>query len=130
MNRLIKFRAWGRYGDWEDDGEKMKFTMVDGDSLCFFESKLLVDLMRDKEDEEYFMQFTGLFDKNGKEIYEGDIIKENEERNMLIIWQESKARFIGKYIGIRDGWRMLSKRNERRYQTIGDKFSNPELLNQ
>lgn len=55
MNREIKFRAW--------DGKKMihgYFNLPPQDEIT-------------KEWE--YMQFTGLTDKNGKEVYEGDILK-------------------------------------------------------
>ncbi len=56
--REIKFRYW-------DEQEK---TMYVSDGLAsFFSSFEMLDMP--------LMQYTGLKDKNGKEIYEGDIVK-------------------------------------------------------
>ena len=71
------------------------------------------------------MQFTGLKGKNGKEIYEGDILEHNGDR-----WVVKPIipinRFYGSY-GTPNGndWMSMSDVD---YEVIGNIYENPKLL--
>lgn len=123
MNRVIKFRAWGRYGDLDEETDKRKFEMIDGDSLCFEKFKPICEILQDKDDCEYFMQFTGLHDENGKEIYEGDIVN-TVYGNFEVEWNDDCCKWqYSNGMDINDGEMYgMSK------FVIGNMYENPELL--
>jgi len=66
------------------------------------------------------LQFTGLHDKNGKEIWEGDIVAANHTTNQTIEYEHD--RFILKPDNY-DLWKVCEY-----WEVIGNIFSNPELL--
>lgn len=65
--REIKFRAWIPDGHWIENG-----MMYDWQDKIYTES---VGFIPESEDGIKIMQYTGLKDRNGTEIYEGDVVE-------------------------------------------------------
>jgi len=78
-------------------------------------------------------QYTGLHDKNGKEIYEGDIVKDSNGRVAYVTFLQQEMGYVLVYHN--NDTRLLGHRNtESSYdidfniEVIGNIYENPELL--
>jgi uncharacterized phage protein (TIGR01671 family) len=122
--RKLKFRAWVRCGEWDDDGERQAFEMVLPDDLAFEEYATLNDILNGSNDESVFMQFTGLADCQGKEIYEGDILL--AKSRYVVKWVDVNAGFDGCHF--RSSRLNLSPCGWNQAEIIGNIYENEDLL--
>lgn len=144
MSRDIKFRIY-------DTDEKEMFYQEDIDYIDFFTGIVFIreedgyDYLIDSRSDGKLMQYTGLKDKNGKEIYEGDILrckclkkckldscaeKVIQYKNSLIEWWESGCN-LGYRLRDSKGKTMMIKPthlNTMEVEVIGNIYENPELL--
>lgn len=121
---IPRFRAWDKldkeiYGVEEINWFNGEFDFI-GDGITF---------KRDANDVE-LMQSTGLKDKNGQEIFEGDIV-DYKGRKAVVKWHGSYASFIYRFVdelqGRKSEWDPLYLAYFR-VEVIGNIYENKELL--
>lgn len=122
--RNIKFRAWDRFAKEMvfaktiDFGTNGAERIVDSDGIN-----------GDVGGEWDLEQFTGLHDKNGNEIYEGDIVNCSEGCPHKIIWVQEHG---GMFFGGMPGWYLSGLKDGYAWgedeELIGNIHENPELL--
>lgn len=115
--REIKFRAW--------DGKQMHYKdfmaiSLEGKRYTYSDETWWTDYSNDPWGElgdVELMQFTGLYDKNGKEIWEGDILKSKIMKTLMPVkWYSESAGFhLAWIVG-------------HNVEVIGNIYEHPDLL--
>lgn len=124
MNREIKFRGKSLHTGLWHYGDLMQIK-----DACYIKEPLTAGFFTDPET---IGQFTGLHDKNGKMIYQHDIIqlqgKENKY-NCLVDWNINLGAWClsieNKCLGVKPLGEWI---REDSFIVIGNIFDNPELL--
>ena len=73
-------------------------------------------------------QYTGLNDKNGVKIFEGDILKDSLGWVCLVKWDDSNGRFLGYHKKPRGDTYVCYVGREPAQEIIGNIHDNPELM--
>ena len=126
--RELKFRAWDKKDKFFIDNGALQFG-ADG-KIYYINAGLEygepVLEREDITDEVIVEQYTGLKDKNGKEIYEGDIINCWGKFVSCVTFDDFLTAFVW-LSDDGDGYHILSKQEDA-WEVIGNIHENLELL--
>lgn len=126
MQREIKFRAWNAYAKAMYDVDVLhisnrnwkmpEFNQGDAQYMSLvYQPKVIL------------MQYTGCIDKNGKEIYEGDIVRDDTTNSIwAVTWNAEAAGWTDKQDNPYSYG--LYKSLEKSMEVIGNIYENPEIL--
>lgn len=126
--RELKFRAW-----YAPEKEYIYDVQDTYDNACEGSGSLYHENFREvlEDDDCTVEQYTSLKDKNGKKIYEGDIVQQGTisgGRFAVVKWIDANAKFIAMNIRNHrqmpfDGWTARAE-----LMVVGNIHENPELL--
>ena len=145
MNNRLKFRVWDKLAERmiypHNDNQQHFIIDLNG---CFH------NLQNGSGGDDYVIQqYTGLNDKNGKEVYEGDIVKikrwylrpfinnkqeidyqhiEGETEIGQVIWGWNSQKYLVSYEHIRYDDSEDFDKSSHSVEVIGNILENPELL--
>jgi uncharacterized phage protein (TIGR01671 family) len=142
MAREIKFRAW----DQETDLMKRVFGFDDNWVRCWNWDDLDDGPYQDDDTNSVqrknavLMQFTGLKDKNGRKIYEGDIVRSAPTPDLSVpfiiakvVWEQDvfsdgdpAFKMFHQQSGHTTSFKQMKNREP--FEVIGNIYENPELL--
>lgn len=115
MSRIIKFRCW--------DTVPQRFHLIQEDQSTIGSLPYAWAKIARTPEQLIWQQFTGFYDKNGQEIYEGDILQ-NLNGDFFTVEFNQHRELFG--FGDVNGFYLPDDCGE----VVGNIFENPELLNE
>lgn len=128
--RDIRFRAWIKIKDLS--ANMFYFTLKEAIDESGLMEGFAEEQFWDIEKDTPIMQYTGLKDKNNNEIYDGDILGRETNRNFIFVVSFGNGCFAGYTEPSKNHWLRVSEAmNLKRspyVEIIGNIYENPELL--
>ena len=125
--RELKFRAW--YKTYNEMCEVASLWFNYGGTLRVV--VIIENMFNDRKvvnaDDVIVEQHTGLKDKNGKEIYEGDIVSKHNSDLKGVVKQVEDGQWAIYWDNVPDGYYVLFKYSNL-CEVVGNIHENPELL--
>lgn len=122
---IPKFRAWDRL-----TGKMFPVGIIDCSiQAVYIEEPNGLDSRRNFDEIE-LMQSTGLKDKNGKKIYDGDVLKTSDGELAKVVWNKElacwEAEFLSEIVDLSEVADVKSNRSD--CEIVGNIYENTEFL--
>ena len=103
--------TYGFYFEHSIDGQKYSYIKYQTFDEGFVTNEVVADTVG---------QFTGLCDKNGRKIFEGDIVESPHGTQGVVEWQNAECAFL---VNIGDDWQTM---DDCTYEVVGNIYDNKE----
>jgi uncharacterized phage protein (TIGR01671 family) len=125
--REIKYQGWDIKTNEMYDAVRLDW---ESGELCLRARDVEYGFTAPWDDHVIVRQYTGLKDKNGVEIYEGDILRDLKHSLYEVCWKGESASFSARNIDIGSTLRhgFLLEPAHVNFAVIGNIYENPELL--
>lgn len=127
--RKFKFRIWNKVESKMIEAFNENITVITLSGLNVLSIEPGIMKWTDIIGKEFFeiVQYTGFKDKNGKDIYEGDIVKGTTFRG-IVEWSERYGKYWIKLADNRHGKTTALYHNAYAIEITGNIYENPELV--